>query len=26
VAGFEKYIRNYKACLPIEQRAVEVKA
>ena len=26
VAGFEKYIQNYKACLPIEQRAVEVKA
>ena len=26
VAGFEKYIQNYKRCLPIEQRAVEVKA
>ena len=26
VAGFEKYIQNYKACLPIEQCAVEVKA
>ena len=26
VAGFEKYIQNYKHCLPIEQRAVEVKA
>lgn len=26
VAGFEKYTENYKRCLPIEQRAVEVKA
>ena len=26
VAGFEKYIQNYKACLPIEQCAVNSKA
>jgi sugar (pentulose or hexulose) kinase len=26
VAGFEKYIQNYKACLPIEQAAVVNKA
>ena len=25
VAGFEKYIENYKACLPIEQAAVDAK-
>ena len=25
VAGFEKYIQNYKRCLPIEQSAVENK-
>ena len=25
VAGFEKYIENYKACLPIEQAAVDCK-
>jgi hypothetical protein len=25
VAGFEKYIANYKRCLPIEQCAVENK-
>jgi hypothetical protein len=25
VAGFEKYIENYKRCLPIEQAAVDNK-
>ena len=25
VAGFEKYIENYKACLPVEQAAVDCK-
>jgi hypothetical protein len=25
VAGFEKYIENYKKCLPVEQSAVENK-
>jgi sugar (pentulose or hexulose) kinase len=25
VAGFEKYIENYKNCLPIEQAAVDAK-
>ena len=25
VAGFERYIENYKKCLPIEQAAVEAK-
>jgi Na+/glutamate symporter len=25
VAGFEKYIENYKRCLPVEQSAVDYK-
>ena len=25
VAGFERYIENYKQCLPIEQAAVDAK-
>ena len=26
VAGFNRYIENYKACLPVEQKATECKA